>query len=44
MQSHIKVYSSITVDLQDLSPGIYFYSLNVDGNVVSEKKRIVLIK
>jgi alpha-tubulin suppressor-like RCC1 family protein len=36
--------SSITLDLQNLPSGIYFYSLHTDGNVVSDKRRLVLIR
>lgn len=36
--------SSITLDLQDLPSGIYFYSMTVDRKTVSDRKRIVLMK
>ncbi len=36
--------SSVTLDLQDLPSGVYFYSMNADGNAVTERKRLVLIK
>jgi alpha-tubulin suppressor-like RCC1 family protein len=36
--------SIVTLDLQDLPSGIYFYSLKVNGNIVSDRKRIVLIR
>jgi alpha-tubulin suppressor-like RCC1 family protein len=39
-----KGISSINLDLQDLPSGIYFYSMKVDGNTVSDRRRIVLIK
>jgi alpha-tubulin suppressor-like RCC1 family protein len=39
-----KGLSGVTLDLQDLPSGIYFYSMMVDGRNVSDKKRLVLIK
>jgi alpha-tubulin suppressor-like RCC1 family protein len=36
--------SSVDLDLQNLPSGIYFYSLKVDGNTVSDRRRLVLIK
>jgi hypothetical protein len=36
--------SSVSLDLQNLPSGIYFYGLTIDGNVAAEKKRLILIK
>ena len=36
--------SSVTLDLQNLPSGIYFYSLTIDGNTVADKRRLVLIR
>lgn len=36
--------SSVTLDLQNLPSGIYFYSMKIDGNTVSDRRRLVLIK
>jgi alpha-tubulin suppressor-like RCC1 family protein len=36
--------SSVTLDLQDLPSGVYFYSLLIDGNAVSNKRRMVVLK
>lgn len=36
--------SHVTLDLQDLPAGIYFYSMMIDVNTVADKKRLVLIK
>jgi alpha-tubulin suppressor-like RCC1 family protein len=36
--------SSVTLDLQDMPSGVYFYSMKIDGNTVSDRKRLVLIR
>ncbi len=36
--------SSVSLDLQNLPSGIYFYRMMIDGNAVADKKRLVLIK
>jgi alpha-tubulin suppressor-like RCC1 family protein len=35
---------NVTLDLQNLPSGIYFYGMMIDGRNVSDKKRLVLIK
>ena len=36
--------SSVTLDLHDLPSGVYFYTMLIDGNSVSDKRRMVVVR